>query len=156
MTNEMHGPKIKAMAYYIGETGRAARQAPRRVGEHLPKMTVTGLRMTAVRDDVERRPNGALAGKRDKGARRILRAARKRQVQASERAVMRARAGRLEVEKLATNSHEAKRYVAANLAVVKAERAAVRAEVQRWVDWFAMWGDIGRQYAGLVNFARGK
>lgn len=54
-----HGPRRKAPTYYAGETyGRTVIQYP----------------------DVERHPNGALPSRRDKPARRIIRAALKRRL----------------------------------------------------------------------------
>lgn len=48
-----------------------------------------------------------------KPARRLVRAGLKRAYSSVERSIMKARGARLELERLASNSHEAKRYVAA-------------------------------------------
>lgn len=86
---EVQGVRRRPPAYYIGETYRG-------------RPTVTG--------DVERWPNGALVGTRDKGARRLIRKAFGRALSRIEQHVLKARDARLEIERLSTNGHEARRY----------------------------------------------
>ena len=93
---EVQGPRRKAPPYYIGETYRGYRTAP---------------------PDVERYKNGAMVGKRNKAARRLIRKTFGRQVSSIEKKILKARDVRLEVERLATNSHEARRYFKKTLAL---------------------------------------
>jgi hypothetical protein len=75
----------------------------------------------------EYHPNGAPALPRSKPARRLIRAGLKRAYSSIERNVMNARGARLEVERMVTNSHEAKRYVAA----ARTERNTYEARTER-------------------------
>ncbi len=118
------GPLLSAPAYYAGKAGKFTMRA-----------------------DVECRANGTAYGQRDKGARRATRAKRSGLMSSIERGIMAARADRLNIERLASNPHEAKRYVK--------QVAAERKRFKQWtVDWYAMWRAIGTNYAQLTAFAR--
>lgn len=102
-----------------------------------------------VRPDAERWPNGVASGKRNKGMRRIIRARCMKQNSRVERNIVRARSFRLEFERLATNSHEAKRYVELALK----ERRTIKTW---WFSFHEMWANIGESYRSLTEFARAK
>lgn len=106
---EVHGPRRKAPPYYIGETYRGR----------------------ATTKDADRWPNGALVGKRNKAARRLIRKAFGKALSRIEQHVMKARDARNEVQRLATNSHEAKRYWEQTLALHQpAPRFKTRSEMR--------------------------
>lgn len=106
---ETYGPKFKAPTYHIGNLG-------------------------AVRD-MEHWPNGAPVGIRNKAARRIIRKGLIERRTRSRSTIRRARIQRFEDERLATNSHEAKRYHEK----LRTERRRER----RFPAWIAMWEQIG-------------
>lgn len=72
------------------------------------------------RETTEYHANGAPKRPRNKLSRRRLRGALKKDYSKIERSIIKARNNRLEVERLASNSHEAKRYVIAARAEAKA------------------------------------
>lgn len=99
--------------------------------------------------DVERYPNGVPINKRIKSSRRLLRGLIRKHNSSIERAIMKARRVRLESERLATNSHEAQRYVAAE----RDERLVIK---HWWRTFLAVWRNIGAKYRSLLEFARAK
>lgn len=120
---DRNGPLRKAPPIYVGETYTPA--------------------------DVERHPNGAPLGVRCKPSRRMLRKRIQQRISSSGRAIAKARHVRLESERLATNSHEAKRYVE----MATEERRTIKTW---WADFILTWWQIGGSYASLVEFARAK
>lgn len=121
--NLRHGPLRKAPPIYVGETYTPA--------------------------DVERHPNGSPLGRRVKASRRMLRKRIRERISSSGRAIVKARHVRLESERLATNSHEAKRYVE----MAADERHTVKTW---WQTFLSCWYHIGGSYASLLKFARAK
>lgn len=103
-TNQVYGPPRKAPEFYIGE------------------------RFT--HRDVERWPNGSPVGKRDKGARRLLRGFAMKRRSRIKVLVFAAQRMRAEANRLADNSHEAKRNLAGLILESQQERAKER-EAQR-------------------------
>lgn len=100
---------------------------------------------TFVFRDAERYGNGAPKGKRDKLARRMIRAGGFARRSRNDRTFMYARAQRLEDERLATNSHEAKRYHLA----LRSDRRSER-RFPYWLrDWCQMWATIGDEVSKL-------
>lgn len=95
-----HGPLRKAPAYYIGEHVGAYR---------------------VVHRDVERYPNGAMPGVRDKGARRLIRKAFLRNASSVEKALRRVRAMKVQAFEIARDQKKsrqwARRLFAAELAL---------------------------------------
>lgn len=92
----LQGPRKRAPRYYIGNTYRG--------------------RLTAA-PDAERYKNGVLPGVRNKAARRLIRKASGRALSTIEQKILKARDVRLEIERLATNGHEARRYFEKTLAL---------------------------------------
>jgi hypothetical protein len=93
---EVYGPRRRAPHYYAGESrGRHVMNYP----------------------DVERYPNGALAGRRDKLARRVIRAAFGRHFSSVEKGIKFARALKAQAYEVAPNGHAARRLLAAELAI---------------------------------------
>ena len=81
----MYGPARRAPHYYTGETYGTKRNTGviDRTGRHVMR----GVRREIQYPDVERYPNGALPGIRDKAARRIIRGALKRKLSRVERSL---------------------------------------------------------------------
>lgn len=97
--------------------------------------------------DHERHGNGAPVGRRDKLARRVKRSVLEKATSNIDVKITKARRKKFRIGKLATNSHESKRY----LEMDRAERDRDK----KWaVDWYVMWSKIGQHYAQLTEFAR--
>lgn len=104
------GPLRRCPPYYIGETYRGRNTA---------------------HPEAERWPDGRQTGKRDKLARRMIRKAFGRSLSRIEQHVLKARDARNEVQRLATNSHEAARYWDKVLALhVPLGQPATRAQIR--------------------------
>jgi hypothetical protein len=119
-------------------------KGPRRRMQHYGGKKLGGHRL---RDDVERWPNGAVVARRDKFARQATRAAATVAYSSIETSIAQARRARIQIEKLASNSHEKKRY----LDQVRDERRNIHVW---WGSFLGMWSKVGSDYARLLIFAR--
>jgi hypothetical protein len=115
---EVQGPRRASAAYYIGQTYRGL----------LTQMP-----------DSEFYPNGAVASKRNKAARRMIRKVFGRSMSRIEQHVLKARDLTNEMRRLASGGREGKRYLEKTLAVhqpvpqpvLRAERRALEREGKR-------------------------
>lgn len=118
------GPLLAAPDYYAGKAG---------------KLTL--------RADTERHGNGTVPGIRDKLARRAIRKARAAGMSSVACKIRDARMNRLQTERLASNSHEAKRYVE--------QLRAAEFRTRQWCRaWSGLWRNVGQSYAKLYQIAR--
>ena len=103
---EVQGPRRKAPGYYIGETvGGRLRPKGTRGAQH-DQMKFGGNRVNY--PDVERYPNGAIAGKRNKAARRIIRKAFMKAGSRVEKNIRLSRAMKAQAREIVHDDHEDK------------------------------------------------